>query len=190
LPEAGPAPARFIITGVANAGIDINAKAVDWTLSIEDPSATRALDTTKIAVSREPGRVEYYSDGEWSDRGPRLVGAALVRSFENTGRILGVGNRVTLPRADFILQTDIREMHAIRLDGKALVKTSIYVRLTNGKSKVYSAKLFSKQSEISDDSSASVARQTNTNLSPLLNEITEWTFSEVEQAQAQITQAK
>lgn len=185
LPEAGPAAARYVIHDVSSPALQ-KKDPITWTLSIEDPAATRAFDTSNIAVFREAGRVEYYGSGEWADRAPRLVGAALVRSFENTGRILGVGNRVSLPRADFILQTDIRGFHAIQIDGKMAVETSIFARLTDSHSNVYAAKLFTKKANIDDDHASSVARQINANLSPMIADIIEWTFTQADQ----VAQAK
>src|SRR3990167_3831132 len=107
LPDAPPASARYLVTDVS---VTESRAPVAWTLGVEEPDATLAFNTAKIALSREPARIEYYAGGEWVDRAPRLLGAALVRSFENTGVVKGVGSRVTLPISTFALQTDIRRL--------------------------------------------------------------------------------
>lgn len=176
LPDAPPASARYFITDINRTSTD--RAPVAWTLSIEDPSATRALDTTKIAVSRTSGKIEYYSGGEWSDRAPRLFGSALVRSFENSGQILGVGSRVSLPLSDFILQTDIRDLHTVRSGKDVVVTTTVYARLTDGRSTIYAAQLFSKQSVLADEVSERVAQRIDNNVAEIMSDIIDWTFQE------------
>ena len=182
LPDAEPASARYFISDIQPPSSGLT-EAV-WSLSIEDPSATRAFDTTKIAVSQAPGKVEYYSGGEWSDRAPRLIGAALIRSFENTGQILAVGSRVTQPRADFVLQADVRDLHVVKTDNGKAVKTAIYVRLTDGRSNVFAAKLFARSADIPVETTNLVAAQIDNNLASIMADIISWTFDEAERAQA------
>ncbi|MEZ5917788.1 MAG: ABC-type transport auxiliary lipoprotein family protein [Parvularculaceae bacterium] len=82
------------------------AQLAAWSLSIEEPMATRAYDTANIALSRGPAQIEYYAGGEWADRAPRLFGAALVRSFENAGAIRTSARSLRCLLGDFALQTD------------------------------------------------------------------------------------
>lgn len=182
LPDAEPASERYFINDVTPAASTLTQAA--WALSIEDPSAIRALDTTKIAISRAPGKVEYFAGGEWSDRAPRLIGTALIRSFENTERILGVGSRVSLPHADFILQTDIRDFHVVKTGGREVVKTAVYVRLTDSRSNVLAAKLFSREAEIEEEKITLVVQQIDQSLAGIMTDIVEWTFEEAEDAYA------
>jgi cholesterol transport system auxiliary component len=181
LPKASPPPARFEISDVATA--DAGAPVV-WTLGVEEPLATRAIDTTKIALMRAPGAVEYFAGAEWSDRAPRLFGVALVRSFENSGRISGVGSRVTLPVSDYVLQTDVRALIADMSGDGVTARTAIYAKLTNGRSKIYAAKLFSAERAIADDEGDDAAAALNQNLSALIAEIRDFAFAEAEKAEA------
>ena len=75
LPKAPPPSPRFLISAVESAARE--GPQIDWTLVIEDPQASRVYDTTKIALAQEQGRIEFYANGEWADRAPRLLVLAL-----------------------------------------------------------------------------------------------------------------
>lgn len=180
LPEAPPASARYQVTDAAFAG-EGRAPAA-WTLGVEEPDATLAFNTAKIALSREPARVEYYAGGEWVDRAPRLFGAALVRSFENTGAIRGVGSRVTLPISTFALQTDIRKLTITHRGGEKAAEAEIFARLTNGRSVVHASKLFKASEPLRADNAAGAATALNAGLERIQRELVEWTIVEADRA--------
>lgn len=181
LPEAAPASARYQVTDISP---DAAGRApVEWTLAIEDPDATLAFNTTKIALSRAPARVEYYAGGEWVDRAPRLLGAALVRSFENTGAVRGVGNRVTLPISTYVLQTDIRRL-MVAHDGELTAEAAVFARLTNGRSVIHASKLFTASEPVRADNAGAAAAALNAGLERIQREIVDWTFGEAATATA------
>lgn len=182
LPDAPPAAARYLIAPAEIAAAP--APDVAWSLAIEDPQSTRVFDTTKMALVRSPGRVEYYAAGEWADRAPRLVQAAIVRSFENSGRILSVGDRPSLPFSDFVLKTDIRTMHAAYEGGSPIATVEIFARLTSPRGKVYAARLFREEAAAVRDSESQVAAAFNEAMAVMLKEIIDWSFSEANAAYA------
>lgn len=177
LPDAAPASARYQITEVSTAS---SLAPVQWTLGVEDPDATLAFNTAKIALSREPARIEYYAGGEWVDRAPRLFGAALVRSFENSGAIRGVGSRITLPVSTYVLQTDIRRLAVAHQSGQINADIAIYARITNGRSMIYAARLFTANEPVAADNAGAAATALNRGLSQIQNEIVGWTIAEAE----------
>lgn len=182
LPEAPPPSARYLISDVAT--MDAAPAAVAWTLGVEDPDATLAYNTAKIALSREPARIEYYSGGEWVDRAPRLLGTALVRSFENTGAIKGVGSRITLPSSTFALQTDIRTLGVKQSGGAASADIVIFARLTNGRTVIHASKLFMASTPVSADNAGAAAAALNAGLENVQRDIVAWTFSEAAKVDA------
>ena len=48
----------------------------------------------------------------WVDTAPRLVQTLLVESFENSGKIVGVGRQSVNLRTDYALLTDLREFQS------------------------------------------------------------------------------
>lgn len=175
LPEAPPPSARYLVNDVEIAS---PPTAVSWTLGVEDPEATLAYNTTKIAISREPAKVEYYAGGQWVDRAPRLFGAALVRSFENTGAVRGVGSRVTLPISTYVLQTDIRKL-SVKHEGSArTAEVSVFARLTNGRTAIYASKLFTASEPVAQDTPGAAATALNSALEKIQRDLVPWTFDE------------
>lgn len=183
LPKAPPPSPRFLLSAVefeAGAGAPVS-----WSLTVDDPQATRIYDNTRIARAREPGRVEFYADGEWGDRAPRLFQAALIRSFENTGRILGVGDRITLPASAYALQADIRRIEADGMDGAVKAVISVYVRLADRNGKVLAGRLFVADEPASADTGPAIARALDAAVGETLADIVAWTFASVEAARAE-----
>lgn len=182
LPEAAPASARYLVNDVAPA--EPASAAAAWTLGVDEPEATLAFNTSKIALSRAPARIEYYAGGEWVDRAPRLFGAALVRSFENAGAVRGVGSRVTLPVSTFVLQSDIRELTIIHSDGGLTAKAEVFARLTNGRSRIHASRLFSASEPVRADNAGAAAGALNLGLERIQREIVQWTIVEADRAAA------
>ena len=180
LPEAAPPSARYQVSDVVDP--DIASPPVQWTLAIDEPEATLAFNTAKIALSREPARIEYYAGGEWVDRAPRLFGAALIRSFENTGLVKGVGRRTALPIATFALQTDMRNLSVIHQDGAITARVEIFARLTNGRSAILASKLFTAQSPVAADNAGAAATALNASLASIQRELVSWAIAEAEAA--------
>ncbi|TMJ62069.1 MAG: hypothetical protein E6G81_02995 [Alphaproteobacteria bacterium] len=77
------------------------------------PNAPAGLDTDRIALSRSSLSLDYFADVQWTDRAPLLVQSALLEGFEKSGAVPAVGRDSAGLRADFILETDLREFSAI-----------------------------------------------------------------------------
>jgi cholesterol transport system auxiliary component len=178
LPKAAPAPARYLMAPAEFAGE--TGPKVEWSLAVEDPQSTSVYDTSKIALIREPGQVEYYASGEWADRGPRLVQAAIIRSFENSGGILSVGDRPSLPVSNFVLQTDIRMLHAAYNGGTPTATVVIFARLTNARGRVYAAHLFRQEVAAAGATERQIVAAFNEAMTAMLKEMVDWTFAEAD----------
>jgi cholesterol transport system auxiliary component len=179
LPQARPAAPRYLMEPVKVAS---EAPAVAWSLAIDDPIATRAYDSPKIAAVREAGRLEFLGNGEWADRAPRLLQTAIIRSFENSGRILGVGDRTTLVAPTFVLHTDIRNLEADYLSGKPEARIAVYARLVNGRGKTLAARLFERRAEAGEGMPADLAKAFDAAAGGVIADLMAWTFEEGEKA--------
>lgn len=178
--ETNPPKPRYLIEA---SDVEDGAQ-VAWSLIVDDPNASRAYDTTKIAVSRAPGRIEYFSGGEWAGPAPRMFQSAVIESFQDSGRILAVGDRVDIPFADFTLQTDIRRMKLNLAGGARNAELAVYARLSNGRGKIYAGKLFSASMRASTSSGDDVAAAFDTAFDDVISNIASWTLREGEAAAA------
>lgn len=182
LPETTPAKPRYHIASVDPASL--SGGEVNWSLVIDDPRATRVYDTVKIAVSTAPGKVEYYAGAEWADRAPRLLQTAIVQSFEDSGRILAVGDRSALPLGDVTLQTDIREIQLDVHGGSFAATAKVYARLTDGKGSVHAARLFVSTAPASSNAADDVTSSFNTAFDRLIADIVQWSLDQGEVVQS------
>ena len=84
---------------------------VDWQLVVGTPVASADLDTTRIALTRAPGVVEYFAKGAWADNAPVLLQTKLIESFE-ASRGVAVGRDAAGLRPDYVLQSELRDFQA------------------------------------------------------------------------------
>jgi cholesterol transport system auxiliary component len=82
-------------------------------LVVAMPTAPAGLDTERIALSRTPVSLDYLADAQWTDRTSYLVQTALVDGFQKSAAIPAVGPESLGLRADFVLETAIRDFEAI-----------------------------------------------------------------------------
>jgi cholesterol transport system auxiliary component len=85
---------------------------VDWQLVIGTPVASADLNSTRIALTRAPGVVEYFAKGAWADYAPILLQDKLIESFEASKAIVSVGRDAVGLRPDYVLQSDLRDFQA------------------------------------------------------------------------------
>ncbi len=180
--ETSPPKPRYMI-GFVDAGAVAGAD-VDWSLIVENPGASRAYDTTKMAVSPASGRIEYFGGGEWASRAPVVVQMAMIRAFEDSGRILAVGNRADIGLSDLALQTDIRRLDLDVAGGNRSARIDVYVRLTNGRSKVFAANAFSAAAPARSEAGDDVAAAFDAALKTVIADVVNWTFAEGAGAQS------
>lgn len=124
---ARPATRLYVLTPKST--YDAALPKVDWQLSIDAPIAVSGLNTSRVAVMRRPLTMEYFERANWIDTAPRMVHRLLIESFENSGRIIGVGRQSVALRADYSLITELREFQAESYEGKQTVHVRINAKL-------------------------------------------------------------
>ena len=85
---------------------------VDWQLVLVKPSAARVVDSPRINVRPTPSELQVYKGVSWAQPATDMLDDALVRGFEDSGRIAGVARVTTGIRADYKLATDVRRFEA------------------------------------------------------------------------------
>jgi cholesterol transport system auxiliary component len=102
---------------------------VGWQLVIAEPAAERDINTTRIALTRTANVIEYFADGNWSDTAPKMVQAKMIEAFESTNAIVAVGRDAAGLRADYILQSDLRDFQADYAGGAATAHVRLIAKL-------------------------------------------------------------
>jgi cholesterol transport system auxiliary component len=101
-----------------------------WQLSVDVPVAAANVNTGRIALAMSPTSSDYYSKTAWTDRAPVMVQTRIVDSFENSKKIVAVARESIGLRANYVLQTDLRNFEAMYFYGQPpIVKVRIVAKL-------------------------------------------------------------
>jgi cholesterol transport system auxiliary component len=96
---------------------DGDMPSVLWQLAVEVPNASANLSTSRIAIAQSPTSSDYYSKTAWTDRAPLMVQTRIVDSFENSHKIIAVARESIGLRANYVLQSDLRNFEAMYFYG-------------------------------------------------------------------------
>jgi len=110
LQPPSPPPSLYRLTSAS--GFAGDPRVVPIQLAIDTPMAEAALDTTRIALTRNPTTLDYFADAAWTDRLTTVVQALLVQSFDNAQVLAAVGPQGGTLRAESVLVTELRHFEA------------------------------------------------------------------------------
>ncbi len=96
----------------ARVAVDASWPRVDWQLAVAKPAAARLVDSPRINVRPTPGELEVYRGATWSHPATEMLEDALLRGFEDSGRIGAVARIATGIRSDYKLAIDLRRFEA------------------------------------------------------------------------------
>jgi len=159
---------------------DGTAPSVDWQLIVEEPTTPNAINTDRIAIRPVQLEVQYFPGVKWTDRAPALVQTLMVESFENSGKIVGVGRRSIGLTGDYILSSELREFEASS-DGAG--GTSVMVRLVlkmvrQSSGGIIASTTVSANVQSASDKVPDVVVAFDTALGKVLNQSVQWVLKE------------
>ncbi len=178
LPSGGPAPRIYTLTPAADFPAAGNRR-VPWQLLVDVPTATSALDTERIALSRSATTVDYFAGAVWTDRAPVLVQSLLVESFENSGRITAIARESLALRADYILRPELRHFEAVYGGSAApMVKVAIGIKLVKMPDRSITAqRSFEATVAAPENQVPAIVDAFDQALHQVMRDIVEWTLS-------------
>ena len=147
-------------------------------LLIALPSAPAGLDTNRVALSRAAMSLDYYADAEWSDSAPLLVQSALIDAFEKSGAFPAVGRDSAGLRADFVLETDLRDFTAVSDSPNARPRVTVTLTLKLIKipdRKIVAQHTVSRQQPAAGTAIPDIIQAFNAALSGAVEEAVRWT---------------
>ncbi len=150
----GPAPDLYNLTPKST--FSDHLPEIAKQLTIEEPLASKGLDSTRIALHPHSTRLKFFANARWSERAPKMLQTLLIESFENTEKIVAVGRQSIGLRSDYTLKTELREFQ-VEHDADAkiyIVRVRINAKLVQQPMRVIvSSHSFEHTVEISDNSS-------------------------------------
>ncbi len=99
---------------------------------VPDPrmAALKALDGDQVVIRLSDFEIQYLAKSQWSDRLPKMVQAKLVQTFENTGKVAGVGKPGEGLAIDYQVITNIRAFE-IPTAGADTAVVEIFAKILN-----------------------------------------------------------
>lgn len=177
VPGQSPPPTLYRLTPKSTFREDL--PAVDWQLVLESPVADAGLNTTRIALQRNPMRLEYYARSSWTDRAPAMLQTLMIESFENSNKIISVGREAAKLRADFVLQSELREFQSEYFDtGVPSAHVRINVKLIRLPDRaIVASESFESVMPAAADQLDDVIEAFDVALGKVLRRIVEWTIT-------------
>jgi cholesterol transport system auxiliary component len=180
----GPPPRQFTLTPVAD--FPRGLLPVKWSVVVDEPTAARQIDTSRIALMSGPFEVEYYTDVEWTDSAPAMVQLLLVQSFQNAGRLpVVVPSRQTFA-TDFLLLSNLRKFQ-VEYDLSGTPQATVVIEATllrmPRRSPVATAR-FEKATRINSKSTETVTAAFDASLGDVMRRVVDWTIQQGSSAAA------
>ncbi len=104
------------------------------TLLVTVPKAAPGFDSNRIAYTREPLKLDYYSNSVWSDTPPKMLLPILVRSFEGTGAFKAVVSPPSPALADMRVDVDVIRLQQEFMTQPSQVRLTVRIKVVNMKS--------------------------------------------------------
>ncbi|MGH8029483.1 MAG: ABC-type transport auxiliary lipoprotein family protein [Arenimonas sp.] len=150
-----------------------------WSLLVQRPIASQALDSERIVVRPAPGVVQVYKGAAWSDTAPDLVQTSLLRAFEDSARILSVARPGGAVRGEFQLTSELRAFDSVYTGASpdAVIELQVrLVRTTDGKA--VAAKTFRVSEASGGTDVGTVGEAFSRALGKLDGEVVAWALAE------------
>jgi len=167
-----------IYSPVVSIQADPGWPTVDWQLVLVKPSAARVIDSPRINVRPTPAELEVYKGVSWAQPATDMLDDAMVRGFEDSGRIAGVARSTTGIRADYKLALDIRRFEAdYRGQPTPTALIEVNAKLIHViDQRVVADRTFRQEQPVSGTAVAEVARAMEQGLKGVTTEVVGWTL--------------
>jgi cholesterol transport system auxiliary component len=174
---------ELAVWGLVAATPSTGGTPVDWQLVIDEPGSAAPLAGNRIALTPGKGAWGVMRGARWDDSAPRVVQALLLRGFEDSQRIVGVGRSGASVRGDYLLLTELRGFHVER-GATDTARVSIGAKLVHFTSnQVVAAQVFDASAPIAGGGIAAVVAAFQVASDQAVPRIVDWTLAAGEAAQ-------
>jgi cholesterol transport system auxiliary component len=177
LAPPGPTPALYTLA--APKDVSDPGPAATWQLLVDEPSATLALNTSRIAIAPNPDRIDYYADVAWVDRAPALLQELILESFDRSGRIPAVQRQGGGVRADYILAVDLQNFEVDAARSEPVAHLRLTARLVRMRDRsIVASHGFEAQAPVGGGGFDGVIGGFDHALGDVLPQLVSWTLAE------------
>ena len=153
--------------------------AVDWSLRINQPQASQALDNPRIAVLPQGNLISSYAGSRWSDPAPRLLRNHLLNAFQNDGRVRALSSDDDNLQADFSLGGELQAFQSEYQNGAVSVVLRLQARLIDSRSqRIIASQRFEVRQPVSDPQVPAVVVAFGQASDQLAAQVLQWTLTQ------------
>jgi cholesterol transport system auxiliary component len=171
----GPPPRQFTLHPVTN--FPRGLPPVKWSLVVDEPTAARQIDTSRIALMNGPFRVEYYAE---VDNAPAMVQLLLMQSFQNTGRLPVVAPTRQTLATDFLLLSNLRKFQ-VEEDASGNPEATVVIEATllrMPRRTPVATRRFEKATSVGSKSTESITAAFDASLGDTMRRVVDWTIEQ------------
>lgn len=101
-------PSDMLVYPLDVQSLAAHGEPVAWQLAVDEPIASGPIAEERIAIREPDGSFSLLADTRWAARAPELVQDAIVRVFEDAGRVRGVVRSSSSVPSDYVLMLELR----------------------------------------------------------------------------------
>jgi cholesterol transport system auxiliary component len=151
---------------------------VQWSLRIDRPKASEALDSPRIAVVPQDNLISSYKGARWSDAGPLMLRNQIRDLFVTDHRVQAVSTDDTNLQADFDLNGDLLAFQS-EYRGTAIEVVIHYdARLVDDRQRIVASHRFEVRQPAKGKEVPAVVAAFDTASNELAWQVLEWTLQE------------
>lgn len=151
---------------------------VGWSLTVAQPTATRAIDSARIAVRPTPQELQVYKGAQWAKRPSEMLEDAVLRALEDSGRIGTVSRQGTGIATDYRLVLDVRRFESDYATGSPTATIEVRAKLLHGTAPdVVASRTFLQAIPARDTAVPAVVDAFETALAGMARELAGWTLA-------------
>ncbi|TWH64625.1 cholesterol transport system auxiliary component [Azomonas agilis] len=155
-----------------------SAAAVSWSLRINQPQTSQALNSARIAVLPTPNQLSNYAGARWSSPAPFLLRQQLQDAFLRDGRIMALSNDDSQLQADRVLDGDLRAFQVEYSGGRPEAVIRLDLRLVdNTDQRILANRRFEVRQALSQDQVEGAVSALGSAAGKLATEVVGWTLS-------------
>lgn len=149
--------------------------SVGWSLTVNQPTAARAIDSTRIAVRPVPQELQVYKDAQWAQRPSEMLESAVLRALEDSGRIRVVSRHGSGIATDYRLLLDVRRFESDYASGQPAATIEVRAQLLRGAApEVVASRTFLQTAPSPDTAVPAVVGAFETALAGMARDLAGW----------------
>lgn len=185
LPKAEPADV-YRLPGAQSSQPAAMSTAASWSLRINKPLASDALNSPKIAVVPDGNLISNYKGARWSDPAPLLLRNRMLDAFQRDGRVPRLSADDSNLQADYELAGELQAFQSEYGASGLTVVIRYDARLVQGRSqRILASRRFEVRQPVSDTQVPAVVNGFGSASDQLMTQLVAWTLAQANQAQLQ-----